>query len=62
MEAGEWMVRRRAFCPFELELTSNFQLCRELLRFLYSLDRSGMILRAALSEGMAAFLYSLRPF
>ncbi|KAM0751704.1 RIC1-domain-containing protein, partial [Meredithblackwellia eburnea MCA 4105] len=29
----------------------EWTLCRELLRFLYSLDRSGLILRTALSEG-----------
>ncbi|KAL8291705.1 hypothetical protein RQP46_001963 [Phenoliferia psychrophenolica] len=31
----------------------EWMLCRELLRFLYSLDRSGMVLRTALSEGSA---------
>lgn len=33
------------------------QLCRELLRFLYSLDRTGLILRAALSESEHPFLF-----
>lgn len=38
------------------------QLCRELLRFLYSLDRSGMILRAALSEGASQPLSRLGAY
>ncbi|GAA5895098.1 Ric1p [Sporobolomyces salmoneus] len=42
----------------------DWNLCRELLRFLYSLDRTGLILRAALSESSALpnlFPTSLTP-
>ncbi|GAA5924449.1 RIC1 family protein [Sporobolomyces koalae] len=42
----------------------DWTLCRELLRFLYSLDRTGLILRAALSESSALpdiFPSSLNP-
>ncbi|BGP45572.1 WD40 repeat protein [Rhodotorula kratochvilovae] len=41
----------------------EWTLCRELLRFLYSLDRTGQILRKALSESSAlpALLPSLSP-
>ncbi|GAA5957240.1 hypothetical protein JCM3765_000401 [Sporobolomyces pararoseus] len=42
----------------------DWNLCRELLRFLYSLDRTGLILRAALSESSALpnlFPTSLNP-
>lgn len=31
-------------------LTKDWQLCREILRFLHSIDESGNALRAALSE------------
>lgn len=60
MEADEWMVSRSL--EFEHSIADlSSQLCRELLRFLYSLDRSGLILRAALSEG-ESFCVLSAPF
>lgn len=64
MEAEEWTVSIGSGFVSTRELTQclshMMQLCKELLRFLYSLDRSGVILRAALSEGQSAQMNLLR--
>lgn len=62
MEAGEWTVSLRSpLLRTSADRGAVSQLCRELLRFLYSLDRTGLILRAALSEGKHCLCLTFVP-